>query len=154
VLVALLPTICRAKTACPWINEATAFGVLGGSANSPTNLSEISPTTCNFTYKDTAASRNLLITVEVMKVPGQAIKSYEARCTRSMNPLRAIGNEAVMCETDRKGYIYGEQIIGRVRDSVFTISMSTSAENDPSMAREALEQKVKLVAEQVAGNLF
>ena len=151
--VVLLPAICHAKGTCPWINEATAFGVLGGSAHSPASLSEVSPTSCNFVYKDTASSRSLLVTVEVATDPGQAFNAYKAQCGSHVNPLPAIGNEAVLC-SGKKNHIAGEQVVGRVRDNVFTIKLSTNAKNDPAMARDALEQKARLVAEQVAGNLF
>ena len=69
-----------------------------------------------------------------------------------MNQLRATGNEAVMCAANQKGQ--AEQVFGRVRDNVFTISVRTSARNDLSMSHEALVQKAGLVAEQVSGNLF
>jgi hypothetical protein len=55
---------------------------------------------------------------------------------------------------DTKGHIYGEQVIGRVRDQIFTVTITTSARRDPSMPREALEEKTRNIAEQVAGALF
>ncbi len=55
---------------------------------------------------------------------------------------------------DTKGQTYGEQVIGLVRDQVFTVTITTSARNDPSMPREALEEKTRNIAEQVAGALF
>jgi hypothetical protein len=152
--VILIPVICHAKTTCPWINDATAFGVLGGTANSPMGLSEVGPTSCSFTYKDAAISHELRITIEQPKDAVQTYNAYKTQCGPGMNPLPAIGNEAVICAANMKGHALGEQVIGRVRDSVFTISVSTDVENDPSMSKEALEQKVKLVAEQVSGNLF
>jgi hypothetical protein len=57
----------------------------------------------------------------------------------------------VMCATN-KGQ--GEQVFGRVRDNVFTITITTSAGNDPTMPRDVLIEKAGLVAEQVSGNLF
>ena len=48
----------------------------------------------------------------------------------------------------------GEQVIGRVRDQVFTVTITTSARNDPSMSRDALREKTRNIAEQVAGALF
>jgi hypothetical protein len=71
-----------------------------------------------------------------------------------MAPLQSIGNEAVTCAADTKGHTYGEQVIGRVRDQIFTVTVTTSAKQDPSMSREALQEKSRNKAEQVAGALF
>jgi hypothetical protein len=90
--------------------------------------------------------------VEQAKDPEQTLNAYEARCGSGGTPLRAIGNEAVMCATDKKGQ--GEQVFGRVRDNVFTITVSTTAGNDPAMSRQDLIQKAGLIAEQISGNLF
>jgi hypothetical protein len=57
-----------------------------------------------------------------------------------------------MCTANKKGN--GEQIFGRVRDNIFTITITTSAENDPAMSRDIPIERAGLVAEQVSGNLF
>ena len=151
--VFLSASICSAENLCPWINKATAFGVLGGSEEAATaSVSEISSTTCSFVYRDGDITRELRVTVELAKDPEQIFTAYKARCGGDASPLRAIGNEAVMCAADQKGR--GELVIGRVRVNVFTISVSTSSGSDPSMSYEALRQKAGLVAEQVSGNLF
>jgi hypothetical protein len=74
--------------------------------------------------------------------------SYKAHCSGDATHLQAIGNEAVMCAADTKAQAHGEQVIGRVRDQVFTVTITTSARND------ALEEKTRNIAEQVAGALF
>ena len=58
------------------------------------------------------------------------------------------------CAADIKGQGDGEQVIGRVRDQVFTVTITTSARNDPSMSRDELKEKTRNIAEQVAGALF
>jgi hypothetical protein len=68
--------------------------------------------------------------------------------------LRAIGNEAVTCAVDSKGKSYGQQVIGVVRDQIFTVTVTTSAKKDPVMPRKALEEKSRNISEQVAGALF
>jgi hypothetical protein len=152
VFVAFLSATCHADSLCPWINKATAFGVLGVSEESPmASVSELSATVCNFTYRDGNITRELRITVEQAKDPEQAFNAYKAHCGKDGNSLRAIGNEAVMCATN-KGQ--GEQVFSRVRDNVFTITLTTSAGNDPTMPRDVLIEKAGLVAEQVSGNLF
>ncbi|MGA7313848.1 MAG: hypothetical protein WBX22_07720 [Silvibacterium sp.] len=151
--VALLPSICRGENLCPWINKATALGVLGASEYATTaKVSEISNASCSFIYRDGDITRELRVTVDQTKDWERAFNAYKARCGNDVTQLRAIGNEAVMCAANVKGQ--AEQVFGRVRDAVFTISVSTSARKDSSMSREALIQKAGLVAEQVSGNLF
>ena len=53
-----------------------------------------------------------------------------------------------------KGKSYGEQVIGIVRDQIFTVTVTTSAKEDPAMPREALKEKSRNISEQVAGALF
>jgi hypothetical protein len=116
------------------------------------SASELSATVCNFAYRDGSMTRELRITVEQAKNPELTFNSYKAQCRQSENPLRAIGNEAVICAANKTGK--GEQVFGRVRDNVFTITITTSAQNDPAMSRDVLIEKAELVAEQVSGNLF
>lgn len=140
---------------CPWLNLATASGVLRSSASSPMAvLTGLSATVCDFTYQDPVASRTLKITVEQAKDPDQTFIAYRKQCGVTATALRAVGNEAWMCEADARGQIYGEQVIGRVRDNIFTVLLSTSLRDDPSIPRETLEEKVRTIAEQVAGSLF
>lgn len=152
-LVTLQAVICHADNLCPWINKATAFGALGTNEDSPSaSVSEISATVCSFSYHAGNVTYELRITVEQVKDPQHTFNAYKTQCGKSGNPLRAIGNEAVMCPADKKGQ--GEQVFGRVRDNVFTITVSTSAKNDPTMPRDTLTEKAGLIAEQVSGNLF
>lgn len=149
-----LPSVCRAKTTCPWINEATAYGVLGGMADSPMNTVEVTPAMCSFSYKDASITRQLVVTVEVAKNPVETLKSFESRCGKNSSPLSAIGNEAVTCPSTGKKHVYGEQVIGRVRDSVFTIQLNFGDNSSPVLSKDVLDEKTRIVAEQVAGNLF
>ena len=88
------------------------------------------------------------------RIQAVVLASYTTQCRGAAAPLRAIGNEAVMCAADTKGHTHGEHVIGRVRDQIFTVTVTTSARQDPSMPREALEEKTRNIAEQVAGALF
>jgi hypothetical protein len=117
-------------------------------------LAKGSKEACSFVYRDASASRELRITTEQVQDPGSALTSYKAHCSGEASPLQAIGNEAVMCAADVKGHAEGEQVIGRVRDQVFTVAITTSARNDPSMSRDELKEKARNIAEQVAGALF
>jgi len=153
LFVALQPAICHANNLCPWITKATAFGALGTNEDSSSaNVSERGPTVCIFSYQAGSVIHELRITVEQDKDPEHAFNKRKAQCGQRGTPLRAIGNEAVMCSADKK--IQVEQVFGRVRDNVFSISISTTAKNDPTMPRDTLIEKAELVAEQISGNLF
>ena len=156
VLVTPLQALCQGNVGCPWLNVATASGVLRSSDNSGTMaaMSQGSKEACTFLYHDATASRELRITTEEVKDTGHAMSSYKAHCSGAIAPVQAIGNEAVMCAADFRGQAAGEQVIGRVRDQVFTVAISTSARNDPFMSSEELKEKTRNIAEQVAGALF
>ncbi len=117
-------------------------------------LSQGSKEVCTFLYHDATTSRELRITTEEVQDPKQAMTRYKARCSGKVLPLRAIGNEAVMCAAAIQGQAETEQVIGRVRDQIFTVAITTSVRNDPSMSGDALKEKTRNVAEQVAGALF
>jgi hypothetical protein len=117
-------------------------------------LSQGSAAACRFDYHDATASRELRITVDQGKDPSPGLAAYTTQCSGAAAPLRAIGNEAVACAVDTKGHTHGAEVIGRVRDQIFTVTVTTNMRNDPSMPREALEEKTRNIAEQVAGALF
>jgi hypothetical protein len=155
VLLPPLPALCQANVGCPWLNVATASGVLRSSeGGTMATLAKGSREDCSFVYHDANASRELRITMDEVQASSQAMASYKAHCSGEAAPLRAIGNEAVMCAADIKGQVEGEQIIGRVRDQVFTVTITTSTRNDPSMSRDDLKEKTRNIAEQVAGAMF
>ena len=84
--------------------------------------------------------------------PAQFSK-YLEQCPPKSAPLRAIGNEAVICGLS-KGDQYTERVVGRVRDQAFVVSVSSSAADDPSMTQVMRSKKANFIAEQVAGILF
>jgi hypothetical protein len=83
----------------------------------------------------------------------KAVASHESRCTAPAAALKAIGNEAVSCSAD-VGYSRGEQVIGRVRDRLFIVTVSSTIAQDPLMTRQLLQAKARMIAEQIAGALF
>jgi hypothetical protein len=119
----------RAENSCPFLNAATADGVLGGEV-----ASHVSGDTCIFTRN----SSELRIEVQTVRLP------YKPNCSPSPTPLNAIGNEAVACEKPGS-----DQVAGRVRDRAFYVRLTS---ND--LSRTALREKARSVAEQVAGILF
>jgi hypothetical protein len=154
VLLAPRLALCQANVGCPWLNVATASGVLRSSeSGTMATLSQGSRAACSFVYHDATASRELRITMEQVQDSSQAMTGYKAHCSGKPTPLQANGNEAVTCAADTKSQD-GEQVIGLVRNQIFTVTITTSARNDPSMSRDELREKTRDIAEQVAGALF
>lgn len=143
-----------ASNACPWMNEATASGLLGDEAIGSYKSASVpgQPATCTFTQGTGAAVRMLVIEIDTTDAAAR-IKSRQKDCSSDVSSLPAIGNEAVVCAADR-GSRPGELVVGRVRDQVFTIRLSSSIKGDPVLTRESLMKKISAAAEQIAGNLF
>jgi hypothetical protein len=68
--------------------------------------------------------------------------------------LPAIGNEALICGVGPRRKRSGERAVGRVRDQVFTITLSSSLKNDMVLNKDELRIKINMAAGQVAVNLF
>ena len=75
-------------------------------------------------------------------------------CGTDTAPLRAIGNEAVVCTVDGRKGAMGERVVGRVRDQVFSITIGTTLKVDPILPRDVLKTNILTAAEQISGNLF
>jgi hypothetical protein len=153
-LVLLLPAVCHAQAKCPWINEATARGMLGGAVTVTANVGDHGEGVCEFSRQQGAAVHQLRIAVDIMADIPKQFPAYLAQCPPKSSPLRAIGNEAVTCSVQEKEKKYGERVVGRVRDQAFVVSVTSSARDDASLSQETCRAKVNLAAEQVAGILF
>ncbi len=140
-----VPILCRAEESCPWLNAGTAAGILDGpvalTVTHPNNDKDAA--SCNFVRQKDSLTFNLFIEVETMRSP-------KTQCGVNATPVHAIGNEAFACSLGKQGQL-SEQIVGRVRDRAFLIRLTT---NDPSAAQSSYRDKVRKVAEQVAGALF
>jgi hypothetical protein len=150
-----LCTLCRATNNCPWMNEATASGFLGGNAVGEfTDASNSQPAVCTFSAVDAAVTRTLLVTVK--QTPGfdEALRSASRACGPDSTPLQAIGNAAIVCAQDNRKGGLGELVVGRVRDQVFTITLGSNLKGDLIFTRRELKARIYTAAEQVAGNLF
>ena len=148
------PGVCHAQAKCPWINEMTARGILGGDVTLSAKVSEQGEGVCEFSRRQGAAIHQLRISVNIMTDIPKQFPKYLAQCPPKSDPLRAIGNEAVMCSIPGKEQQTSEMVVGRVRDQAFVVSLSSSGQDDPSMTQEMRRKKANLVAEQVAGILF
>jgi len=155
LLFTCLPVRAHAKNNCPWLNEATASSLLGGSAVGDfTEATTGQPAVCTFTQQAEGVTRTLRITVEVAVDPQSRLTAMVQSCGSDAAPLKAIGNSATVCSADERKGGLGERVVGRVRDQVFTITLQTTLKGDSTMTRDALLSNIFTAAEQVAGNLF
>lgn len=153
MLAAIVPA--RAANNCPWLNEATASGLLGGEAVGAFQAaSSAQPAICTFTERIDGATRSLQIRVETTPNFAARLKSLEKTCGSDIALLAAIGNEAVFCSADNSGNRTAERAIGRVRDQVFLIQIGSSLKKDPILTRDNLVTRIHSAAEEVSGNLF
>jgi hypothetical protein len=153
-LTMAMPAVCHAQAKCPWINEATASGILGGDVTLSATVSDRGEGVCEFSRHHQDVVYQLRISVNIMSDIAKEFPTYIAQCPPKTNPLPAVGNEAVMCSIQGKGGTSAEMVVGRVRDQAFVVSISSSLQEDPSMTQEMRREKANRVAEQVAGILF
>ena len=149
-----LSASCKAQAHCAWLNEATASGILNGPVTLDLETAADDQNICVFTNLKTAKDYSTLrIMVQPLKDVNKAVASHKSLCTSVPVALKAIGNEAVSCSAD-VGYSRGEQVIGRVRDRLFIVTVSSTMAQDPSATRQLLQEKARTIAEQIAGALF
>jgi hypothetical protein len=150
----LIPTASLAQVKCPWLTEATARGILGGTVTVQVNLKDGRNGVCNFARQQGAVAVELRIAVNVMSNIPRQFPTYVAQCPAKSASLPAIGNEAVICSVEDKGNGYAEKVVGRVRDQAFVVSVNATTSDDPAMTQKMRREKTQLAAEQVAGILF
>src|SRR5579875_2055119 len=120
LLLCVAACTLRAGQPCPWMNAATAGGILGGeSAVAFTAAANgLESGVCQFVRVDDHKSA-LQIHVAVMKSVKAEWTGYVDKCGTDVRPLKGIGNEAVVCKSD-----LGQQVVGRVRDQAFVITIN------------------------------
>jgi hypothetical protein len=171
---ALVPEQCNAQSKCPWLNAATAAGLLGGEVQlvvtppvdpgkskgagaamySEQLRMDRYDVSCDFSRKTDTGARTLSIVVKTMTDPGKEFASFLALCTGSTVAQKGIGNEAVQCvwkDNSHPGY---EQVIARARDRAFVLTLHRDAASHPAPDSGELSPEARNVAEQVAGSLF
>ncbi len=153
IALLLIAIPCFGQDTCPWLNTATASGLLGG----PAALSMTEAKTkdhaqvCLFRDQGLSGEADLEITVAAIQdaqSANQNVASPGEGCQQAV-PLTGIGNSAVLC-TDNSEKPSRAEVIGRVRDERFTV-MVTMSKKGPT---DDLAQKAEMAAEQVAGALF
>jgi hypothetical protein len=154
-LLAAVPPATHAANNCPWINEATASGLLGADAvGSFTDATAAQPAVCTFIQEELGTTRTLRITVMDTPEFRALLDSETKACATPASPLIALGNEAIACSGDDRKKLYAERVVGRVRNQVFTITLSTTRKDDSILTRSELKLRILVAAEQVSGNLF
>jgi hypothetical protein len=158
MLAVILVVFCArglAANNCPWINETTASGLIGADAvGSFADATAAQPAVCNFVQSGPGVTRTLRITV--MQTPHfqDLIEAENKTCIGMATHMIAIGNEAINCPADDRKKVIAERVVGRVRDQVFTITLSTTLKDDTILTRDELKSRIATAAEQVSGNLF
>jgi len=149
------PRYCSAQTLCPWLNAATAGGVLGGDVQlTITNATSQGDATCRFTRRQDASSLTLSIDVHTMLLPSKDFPTYLNQCGGTLLPIKAVGNEAFQCVSKGSSTNGEEQVIGRVRDRAFILTVNANSSKQPTPAKAGLSQETRNLAEQIAGALF
>ena len=136
-----LTSAAGAEIMCPFMNAATAGGILRGQVDSTVTTSGPHQT-CEFTLRN--STDKLRIEVTTMDASRTELAAFTAPCTRPAEPLRGIGNDAAACSIDS----HTEQVAGRVRKQAFAIRIHGTSSSDN------LRKKAIGAAEQVAGSLF
>ena len=137
--LACMPAWAAMPEGCPWLNAATAAGVLGGETRTA-----VTATSCEFEHR--AGNHEIRLRIEVK--PSSA--SHE-QCPPGGAPLKGIGNEATACSYRGKPGWIAEQVTGRVRDRAFLVRIAT---DDRSRSPQGLREQARNIAEEVAGILY
>jgi hypothetical protein len=153
-VIVLAPGACFGQAKCPWIQEATARGILGGAVTTNASIKDTGDGACEFTRQQGDVQHQLSVMVITMTDIPKQYSRFTAQCESKGAPLKAIGNEAVECSIQTQTNLYAAKVVGRVRDRAFVVTVASSVEDDPSMNQETRREKVHLAAEQVAGILF
>jgi hypothetical protein len=165
------PARCRAQTRCTWLNAATAAGVLGGAVQMTVAMTPDSEkdadqdaysapeqrfgrpdAVCEFTRNVDSKVYSLRIDVKSMTDPAKQFPAFLTLCKGTIVALKGIGNEAVQCVLKSDAGMSSEQVIGRVRERAFVLTIVRAAA--PASNGDGLRNDTRNMAEQVAGSLF
>jgi hypothetical protein len=172
-LIVTGPGLIHAQAKCPWLNAATAAGVLGGEVELSVSSTPEMPAasseypaadqradrfdvTCDFHRKAGQQIYQLNIEVHTLENPTIDYAEYLARCNSNV-PLTAIGNEAVLCRADTgaaRVTSATDEVIGRVRNRIFVLTLNRPTQAAVESNVNELHEDTRNIAEQVAGSLF
>jgi hypothetical protein len=146
--------LCKAQPVCPWLNQATASGLMGRPMSAPVIRGSAPNLTCTSQGLKNGEIATLSISVIQMTDPVTEYARLASKCGLADAALAGIGNEAILCRADPSPQTHAERVIGRVRDRALIVTASTNARFKPPFSRGTIEEQAKAVAEQVAGTLF
>jgi len=153
VVTFVAPLHCRGQSSCPWINAATAEGVLDSKVDSSVQETRGKDMNCTFKSVETSGTRSLVVEVRDIDDREKGYAEAESKCTSAPTPVRGLGNEAFECVADHPDS-HAMMIIGRVREKLFVVSVIMTGRRDRGLTAASLEDKVTIAAGQVVGNLF
>ncbi|HEY9128089.1 MAG TPA: hypothetical protein VIM62_13230 [Acidobacteriaceae bacterium] len=164
----LLATASAHAESCAWLNAATAGGLLGAESavsiapmtehltpnqTSARQISGARPdAVCTFVPLQTGSGAKLEIAVHTMANVSAEFAEYEAACGKDSIALRAVGNQAMECSVSDEKHRRVEKVIARTRDRAFLLSWTVPESS--GMTQEVIREKMRNLAEQVAGSLF
>jgi hypothetical protein len=154
-LILIAAVNCYAEN-CPWLNAATAGGALGGTVSANLVHTSSEDVTCEFTLKRNSDVATLSIAVHTMTTPAQEFLNFRNTCNTATTTLRGIGNEAIECSSAAPQGPATETIVARVRERAFVLrwTFPAAADSIPAISRDELQDKIRNLAEQIAGSLF
>lgn len=147
--VLLVATTAVHAENCPWLNAATAEGVLGVPVTMLVTHPNATAVSCDFSRSGTGAS--LRIDVTTPEDAAAAFAKAAAKCGTEKRKLIGVGNEAVGCTLPESSSTV-EHVVGRVRGRIFVLHW-TRMSNTPQSS-EAPVDTIQGVAEAVAGSMF
>lgn len=151
--IALVAASCRAEAVCPFLNSATAGGILGGKVTVSVvgRNGKNDDAACEFARESHDAPSVLRIEVKTMNNWRAEFPPFLAQCGPNAVALRGIGNAAVGCSgTAKNGTLY-DQVLSRVRERSLLVRLTVG---DKHAGVTSLREQSIQTAEEVAGNLF
>ncbi|MBV8807773.1 MAG: hypothetical protein JO033_03790 [Acidobacteriaceae bacterium] len=152
VFLASSTALFAAEQVCPWINTATASGILGGDASAAIAHGKTNPDdgVCTFTKSGKELTELLRVDVTTSTDPVPELARYRSQCSGPATDVKGIGNEAFVCKMQAQGLLVA-QLATRVRNRVITVRATT---NNQSAQPEMLIDRAQKAAAQVTGNIF
>lgn len=147
------PRHSNAQNSCPWINDATVAGVLEANVQTSVQEMPVKGMICAFKTAEQTGTRSLVVEIRAVGDREKSLAAAESRCTSAATAVIGLGNEAFECVADQAGS-HGMIMIGRVRDTLFVVTVMMPVHRDQKTNDASLEEKLTIATGQVVGNLF
>jgi hypothetical protein len=153
MMIALGGGLCHAhahaQVTCPWLTEGTAATALGGAPDLAVKLASPQEGSCVFTFENEAARSSLEITVQ-----NQPLSTPDLSCPAGSPSLAGVGNSAVICHAAFSPRRDRQLVLSQVRHIYFSIALTRERKDTTMPDVEKQRDRITMIAEQVAGNLF